>query len=131
MYIYRRGHEHPRSGTWLSASSRTHLHYYSTSQYVTNQATRIVVKAAGDLAPQAIATVDDADTALADEAEADEGEKALTNEAQASEGSGLAETQVDIDAYRPTILPDRKWKLSEVDLGGLLQHLLPECPAES
>ncbi len=24
---------------------------------------------------------------------------------------------IDIDHYKPTILPDRRWKLSEVDLG--------------
>ena len=79
-----------------------------------------MVKAAGDLAPQAVATVDGAeDAALAAEAEADgEGEKALTNAAEAAEGSGLAEAGVDIEAYRPTILPNRQWKLSEVDLGG-------------
>ena len=25
--------------------------------------------------------------------------------------------EVDIDTYKPTILPDRRWQLSEVDLG--------------
>ena len=62
----------------------------------------------------------DADQALADEGDANEGEKALTNEAHAEEGSGLGEVLVDIEAYRPTILPNRQWKLSEVDLGECL-----------
>ena len=56
----------------------------------------------------------------------EEAEKALTNEAHAAEGSGLAEAVVDIDAYRPTILSNRQWKLSEVDLGETF--VLPQLP---
>ena len=56
----------------------------------------------------------------------EEAEKALTNEAHAAEGSGLAGVVVDIDAYRPTILPNRQWKLSEVDLGESL-FPPPQC----
>ena len=84
---------------------------------MTNQATRIIVKAAGDLAANAIAAVDDADSALDEAAEATEGEKSLANEAEATEGSGIGEAVVDIDTYKPTILPSRAWKLSETDLG--------------
>ena len=87
------------------------------SQYVTNQATRIIVKAAGDLAANAVATVDATDSAVVDVSESAEGEKSLANEAEAAEGSGIADAAVDIDTYKPTILPNRSWKLSEIDLG--------------
>ena len=75
------------------------------------------MKAAGDLAANAIAAVDDADSALADVSESDEGEKLWANEAEAAEGSGIGDAAVDIDTYKPTILPNRAWKLSETDLG--------------
>ncbi|KAH9941327.1 hydantoinase/oxoprolinase [Epithele typhae] len=85
-------------------------------QYVVNQATRIMVKAAGDLAPQAVASVDAENEALVDEPEVVEAEKALTNEAEAAEGSGLGAEVVDVDNYKPVILPNRQWALSEIDL---------------
>ncbi|KAH9941324.1 hydantoinase/oxoprolinase [Epithele typhae] len=85
-------------------------------QYVTNQATRIIVKAAGDLAAQAVASVDGAEFVLVDVSESNEGEKSLTNEAEATEGSGIGEAPIDIDTYKPTILPDRAWKLTELDI---------------
>ncbi|OSD08105.1 hydantoinase/oxoprolinase [Trametes coccinea BRFM310] len=84
-------------------------------QYVTNEATRIIVKAAGDLSPQQVAHLDDA--ALSDAPEdvsAAEGEKALANGDAAATVEESEE--VDIDTYRPTILPDKTWKLSELDL---------------
>ncbi|KAI0674400.1 hydantoinase/oxoprolinase [Trametes maxima] len=85
-------------------------------QYVTNEATRIIVKAAGDLSPQTVASLEDAALASAEDVdEGAEGEKALAD-AAAAEDAAEAEAQVDIDAYKPTILPNRTWKLSEVDL---------------
>ncbi|EMD31880.1 hypothetical protein CERSUDRAFT_109067 [Gelatoporia subvermispora B] len=81
-------------------------------QYVTNQATRIIVKAAGDLAPERIATVDGLDTATetgSDNLEILETEKVILEESEVSE-------EVDIEAYRPEVRQDRIWSLSELDL---------------
>lgn len=80
---------------------------------MTNQATRIIVKAAGDLAPERFATVDRLDTATetgSDDLEILETEKAVLAESEVSE-------EVDIEAYRPEVRQDRTWSLSEVDLG--------------
>ena len=81
-------------------------------QYVTNQATRIIVKAAGDLAPEAVATVNALDDALQDLDEGDYKEGDKTASAEVDE-----EESIDIEVYKPTIRPDRSWVLSELDLG--------------
>ncbi|CCM04742.1 uncharacterized protein FIBRA_06931 [Fibroporia radiculosa] len=79
-------------------------------QYVTNQATRIIVKAAGDLAPEAIASVISLDEVTAPQNEDyREGEKAVLDEQS-------EEQAIDIEAYKPTIRPDRSWSLTELDL---------------
>ncbi|KAI0777763.1 DUF917-domain-containing protein [Trametes elegans] len=86
-------------------------------QYVTNEATRIIVTAAGDLSPQTVAALEDA--ALAEDAgdeAASEGEKALEDSAAAEEDAAALEAAIDIDTYKPTILPNKSWKLSELDL---------------
>ncbi|KAI0827020.1 DUF917-domain-containing protein [Trametes gibbosa] len=88
-------------------------------QYVTNEATRIIVKAAGDLAPQAIASV--ADSALSSSGSFDvvedvEGEKTLEDAAGALEDAAAVDSTVDIDTYKPTVLANRTWRLSEIDL---------------
>ncbi|KAI0826527.1 DUF917-domain-containing protein [Trametes gibbosa] len=85
-------------------------------QYVTNEATRIIVKAAGDLALQAIASLTDSVLSAEDATENNEGEKALENASAAVEDAVALENAVDIDSYKPTILGDRTWKLSELDL---------------
>ncbi|KAH9852546.1 DUF917-domain-containing protein [Lenzites betulinus] len=92
-------------------------------QYVTNEATRIIVKAAGDLAPQSIASLeDDALTSEADEtAEITEGEKALEDAAGAVEDAAAVDSAVDIDTYKPTILANRTWRLSETDLAWIAE----------
>ncbi|KAF9819430.1 hypothetical protein IEO21_02173 [Rhodonia placenta] len=80
-------------------------------QYVTNQATRIIVKAAGDLAPEAVAAVATPDSKLdaADDVKVEEGEKAGVDEES-------EEPSIDIEAYKPEIRADRSWNLSELDL---------------
>ncbi|KAH9835241.1 hydantoinase/oxoprolinase [Rhodofomes roseus] len=80
-------------------------------QYVTNQATRIIVKAAGDLAPEAVASVGAIDNALeaSNEDEYKEDDKAASADVDEEES-------IDIEKYKPTIRPDRSWVLSELDL---------------
>ncbi|KZT70497.1 hydantoinase [Daedalea quercina L-15889] len=80
-------------------------------QYVTNQATRIIVKAAGDLAPEAVASVSTLDDALEDTQpdEYKEGDKTASDEV-------AEEEEIDIETYKPTIRPNRSWVLSELDL---------------
>ncbi|KAJ3558225.1 hypothetical protein NM688_g1053 [Phlebia brevispora] len=78
-------------------------------QYVTNQATRIIVKAAGDLAVQSTCEAEEvfpvSDVTL-------EGDAAQIDVIvpQADEAA------VDIEAYKPTIASDQSWILSELDL---------------
>lgn len=86
-------------------------------QYVTNEATRIIVKAAGDLAPLSIASLEDSVLASADSEENSEGEKAIEDTTAAAEDVTLVESAIDIDTYKPTILANHTWKVSEVDLG--------------
>ena len=50
-----------------------------------------------------------------DDVNAEEAEKSF-EKTQPLEESQLLET-VDIEAYKPTILPNRAWKLTELDLG--------------
>lgn len=89
-------------------------------QYVTNEATRIIVKAAGDLAPLSIASLEDSVLASADSEENSEGEKAIEDTTAAAEDVTLVESAIDIDTYKPTILANHTWKVSEVDLGDSL-----------
>ncbi len=86
-------------------------------QYVTNQATRIIVKAAGDLSPQAVASLE-GNSLISfneDDTDVEEGEKLLA-ENPIEEDEPL-ESVIDIETYKPTILPNRAWKVSELDLG--------------
>ncbi|KAI0746875.1 DUF917-domain-containing protein [Daedaleopsis nitida] len=86
-------------------------------QYVTNEATRIMVKAAGDLAPEAVASLGNAPVSVRDDdEELDEGEKAIVNETDGTFDETSPGSELDIEAYKPAILPDRRWKLSELDL---------------
>ncbi|KAI0659238.1 DUF917-domain-containing protein [Cubamyces menziesii] len=82
-------------------------------QYVTNEATRIIVKAAGDLSPQNVASLDDGFVSAPEEVDGIEGEKTLASESVVIEE---VEQEVDIDNYKPTILHNKTWKLSELDL---------------
>ena len=52
---------------------------------------------------------------IGDELANDEGEKLLAAEAADAEADDTV--KVDIDTYKPTILPDRRWEVSEIDLG--------------
>ncbi|KZT70496.1 hypothetical protein DAEQUDRAFT_810662 [Daedalea quercina L-15889] len=81
-------------------------------QYVTNQATRIIVKAAGDLAPEAVASTFSSDDILADEGDFDH----LQEEDKAILANIVEEATVDIETYRPNVRSDRTWSVSEIDL---------------
>ncbi|KAI0711177.1 hydantoinase/oxoprolinase [Cerioporus squamosus] len=85
-------------------------------QYVTNQATRVIVKAAGELAPQAVASLESSPLTITGEQDSEprEEEKLLPSDDSAVDTASSED--IDIDTYKPTILPDRRWKLSEVDL---------------
>ncbi|TCD68757.1 hypothetical protein EIP91_009903 [Steccherinum ochraceum] len=83
-------------------------------QYVTNQATRIIVKAAGDLR-----VADGADSISPPEADIDIQEGVNPEVARRfSELNFKVEEHVEVDyqAYKPNIKRDRSWSLSEIDL---------------
>ena len=52
---------------------------------------------------------------IGDEIENNEGEKSLEGDAADEDVDDTV--KVDIVSYKPTILPDRRWKVSEIDLG--------------
>ncbi|KAH8097081.1 hydantoinase/oxoprolinase [Cristinia sonorae] len=83
-------------------------------QYVTNQATRIIVKAAGDLSdditPEALPIPDDITSRAPDVTAEDQ---SLDAELAVPEESMR---EVDFELYRPEIRPDRSWNISELDL---------------
>ncbi|EPS97461.1 hypothetical protein FOMPIDRAFT_1128485 [Fomitopsis schrenkii] len=79
-------------------------------QYVTNQATRIIVKAAGDLAPDAVASVSSPDTVMGND------DVYTREEAKEALASTAEEAAVDIESYTPSIRADRTWSISELDL---------------
>ncbi|OCH93351.1 DUF917-domain-containing protein [Obba rivulosa] len=81
-------------------------------QYVTNQATRIIVKAAGDLSPENVASIDGLSSAMQTE---DIHQDEVEGEKQALAESDDSIT-VDIETYKPEIRHDRTWSLSELDL---------------
>jgi hypothetical protein len=86
-------------------------------KYVTNQATRIIVKAAGELfanASQAFSSVDEPkDTEISDAEE-------LAKEALQAEDVEQRTHDIDIERYMPKIDDSRGWILSELDLGMFL-----------
>lgn len=92
-------------------------------QYVTNQATRIVVKAAGELSVDAAMVMEE--DLLNEEADTRDGQsvheaiKAVLKDATIKSSSAI-----DIEQYIPSIGSDRRWLLSELDLGFLLCLLL-------
>ncbi|GJE86630.1 HyuA and DUF917 domain-containing protein [Phanerochaete sordida] len=80
-------------------------------QYVTNQATRIIVKAAGELssqAPQGAADDDGLDEAPTDDM-SEPDKQALQSEAEST-------ITIDFEAYVPRINEKREWLLTELDL---------------
>lgn len=70
------------------------------------------MKAAGDLAPEAVATVSSLDDTLQDLDEDNYKEVDKAASADTDE-----EKSIDIESYKPTIRADRSWTLSEIDLG--------------
>ena len=78
---------------------------------MTNQATRIIVKAAGELAIESAAPNEEiippGETA----------EDTLPEENSTRAQSNEEESVIDIEQYRPNIAADRSWYLSELDLG--------------
>lgn len=86
-------------------------------QYVINQATRIIVKAAGDLSPQAVATLEGNSLTSSNDNDANvEEEKKPVSDVPIEEDQYTA-TAINIETYKPMILPNRMWKVSELDLG--------------
>ena len=78
---------------------------------MTNQATRIIVKAAGELAAdgsQAAAADDETDDGIADETEE------VAKEALQPEDQEQRIDAVDIETYVPAINEKREWVLSEL-----------------
>lgn len=75
------------------------------------------MKAAGDLSPQAIAALEGSTLlpASADDVNAEEAEKSFEKTQPVEENQSLE--AIDIETYKPTILPNRAWKLTELDLG--------------
>lgn len=83
-------------------------------QYVTNQATRIIVKAAGELAPDANAFLEG--DSVAGDASSIESNDDVEGEKHASGPEDANESVNQIENYVPDIR-DRQWHLSETDLG--------------
>ena len=79
-------------------------------QYVTNQATRIIVKAAGDLAPEAVASM------TSDGIDIDDDSLDGVEDAKEALVGTFEEASIDIETYTPTIRADRSWSVSELDL---------------
>ncbi|KAK7683209.1 hypothetical protein QCA50_013882 [Cerrena zonata] len=82
-------------------------------QYVTNQATRIIVKAAGELAPDANAFLEG--DSVADDASSIGSDDDVEGEKHASGQEDANESLNQIENYVPDIR-DRQWHLSETDL---------------
>ncbi|KAF4563054.1 hypothetical protein EYR40_007227 [Pleurotus pulmonarius] len=79
--------------------------------YVTNQSTRVIIKAAGDLSPSPAHILEDVVSERSYEEEAiNEAGKLVDELVEAPDAP------VDVDAYRPTIRTDKVWVLSEIDL---------------
>jgi hypothetical protein len=88
--------------------------YSRAAKYVTNQATRIVIKAAGDLST---------DQGMNDaEAYGDDGGDGELNSEETPKHA-LDQVQevvphvINMEAYKPIVDKDRIWILSELDLG--------------
>jgi hypothetical protein len=80
------------------------------AQYVTNQATRIIVRAVGELSQEsAVVALDDAASHLIDEDEGNE------PEVEAAVNTPTQQERVDYATYKPTIV-GKEWILSETDL---------------
>ncbi|EPQ56795.1 hypothetical protein GLOTRDRAFT_92967 [Gloeophyllum trabeum ATCC 11539] len=81
-------------------------------QYITIKATRLIVRAVGELDAEAIPAES---TVIEDFADAEEGY--VEGEKLAANGeAGFVERKIDIATYRPTINEKGEWLLSEVDL---------------
>lgn len=95
-------------------------------QYVTNQATRIMVKAAGELSADAQASLDGEnifnDASLPDFSDDVEEEKHVSGQEDASEPIH------QIEEYTPDIRK-RQWYISEIDLGKISSYAAPSVVA--
>ena len=83
----------------------------SFGQYVTNQATRIIVRAAGELASDTLTSLSSSDSVLR-VIDTDFTNIPVDDEVALDESEAF-----DIDTYRPLVREDRSWSLSEIDLG--------------
>ncbi|KIP10827.1 hypothetical protein PHLGIDRAFT_22081 [Phlebiopsis gigantea 11061_1 CR5-6] len=82
-------------------------------QYVTNQATRIIVKAAGELSvtgAQAITNENDSDSDVVDDIQE------LDKQALQTPTNEDSKAVINIEEYVPLITDNRQWVLSELDL---------------
>ena len=87
------------------------VHSLIRPQYVTNQATRIIIRAAGELASETLTSLTSSELSVrVVHTEATDTFSDTTTEVEEREG-------FDIDGYRPSIRADRSWSLSEIDLG--------------
>ncbi|KAJ8455632.1 hypothetical protein ONZ45_g18891 [Pleurotus djamor] len=81
--------------------------------YVTNQSTRVIIKAAGDLRP-------DSSHVFATASDERESEDNIGvngyNDALVEDIPDIEEPMIDVEAYRPNVRADRVWELSETDL---------------
>lgn len=85
-------------------------------QYVTNQATRLIVKAVGELSNTRVAAVQvDEDIGEADGEEQDQLPKG--HGASGVNGVNGVEEKLDLAKYRPVVTANGEWELSELDLG--------------
>ena len=84
-----------------------------STKYVTNQATRIIVKAAGELSSQS--TNGDIDEELLDDTDSEDGQELGKQTLEVSDE--VTAKEIDIEAYTPNITADRGWLLNELDLG--------------
>lgn len=86
-------------------------------QYVTNQATRIIIKAAGELSLASPAALEEQGLDVDFEFEGVGAEEDMNEKLALPTPADRLEDPIDIETYRPHIRSDRSWCLSELDLG--------------
>ena len=89
------------------------------TQYVANHASRIIIKAVGDLDTESIGLIRTESDSYADLAELeDEYHEKVTLAPESAEPEG----DFDILSYKPSISSEGVWSLSETDLGTSIFH---------
>lgn len=104
-------HSNRTNVNWLTIDSR---------QYVTNQATRIIVKAAGELSADFAQFSEDVGDVKVPVISGTEETEEVDKQALESMGQDKqTDVNIDIEGYVPAINEAREWVLSELDLGTL------------